>query len=277
MNKSNLIQIIPDQDGKEAVMVRADKTLKEIIEEKPFSRFDVGYWHPNYEKIYKLLNRYNPKTIRELEGDYCVISGDHVRPSRGESKGYNLGTRIEYYETKGFLTTAYDYSKIKECSANAYERLKETRVYQGDILISCAGVGGVGKAKMCIVAHKPKQKSCTGDVFILRLKKLDSYYCYVFLNSVFGKNQILRQQAGVGTVNINTEQTLSLLIPELDIQRNVAHEYSKIIKIHDKAMEAKKNGDDVGYKKNIEIAENMLKDLIARTEAVIRGERDDVI
>ena len=41
-------------------------------------------------------------------------------------------------------------------------------------------------------------------------------------------------------------------------------------------MEAKAKGDEAGYKKNIETAEAMLKDLIARTEAVIRGEREDV-
>ena len=41
--------------------------------------------------------------------------------------------------------------------------------------------------------------------------------------------------------------------------------------------EAKKKGDDAEYKKSIEIAEEMLKDLIIKTEAVIRGERKDVI
>ena len=42
-------------------------------------------------------------------------------------------------------------------------------------------------------------------------------------------------------------------------------------------MDAKKNNQEAEYKKNIEIAEKMLKDLIAKTEAVIRGERKDVI
>lgn len=42
-------------------------------------------------------------------------------------------------------------------------------------------------------------------------------------------------------------------------------------------MEGKKKGDEAAYRKNIETAEKMLKDLIARTETVIRGERKDVI
>ena len=42
-------------------------------------------------------------------------------------------------------------------------------------------------------------------------------------------------------------------------------------------MEGKEKSDEGAYKNNIETAEKMLKDLIARTEAVIRGERKDVI
>ncbi len=48
-------------------------------------------------------------------------------------------------------------------------------------------------------------------------------------------------------------------------------------KYHDKAMEAKTNNDEEEYKKNVETAEEMLNNLIAKTEAVIRGERKDVI
>ena len=46
---------------------------------------------------------------------------------------------------------------------------------------------------------------------------------------------------------------------------------------HDKAMEAKAKGDEAVYKRNIETAEKMLKDLISRTEAVIRSEKENVI
>ena len=46
---------------------------------------------------------------------------------------------------------------------------------------------------------------------------------------------------------------------------------------YDKAMDANKKGDEIGYNKNIETAEKMLKDLIAKTEVMIRGEQKDVI
>ena len=46
MDKNKLIQITKDQNGREAVMVRVDKTLKEMMEEKPSSRWNADYWHP---------------------------------------------------------------------------------------------------------------------------------------------------------------------------------------------------------------------------------------
>ena len=249
--------------------------MKEMMEEK---RLDAEYWDINFNYLLLIFNKWNAKTLEEIEGEDCIISGDHVRPSRGESKGFKLNTEIEYYETKNFLFSGYDYSEIKECSKNAYERLKYTAVKQHDILISCAGVGGVGKGRTCLISHEPKTKSCTGDVFIIRLKKLNPFLVYVLLNSNIGKDQILRNKSGVGTVNINSEQALSLKIPMMPnkVQSHIEAEYKKMAVFHDKAMEAKAKGDEAGYKKNIETAEAMLKDLIARTEAVIRGEREDV-
>ena len=35
MTNSKLVQITKDQNGREAIMVRVDKTLKELMEEKP--------------------------------------------------------------------------------------------------------------------------------------------------------------------------------------------------------------------------------------------------
>jgi len=279
MKNSKTQKIIKDEKGQEVIMIRTDITLKKMMEEKPSSRWSPGYWHPSFDYLNDLLAKTNAKSILEIEGEDVVIAGDHVRPSRGEKKGFNLKTGIEYYETAGFLESGYDYSEIKECSNNAYERLKKTAVKQYDILISVAGVGGVGKARSCIVVNKPARKSCTGDVFVIRLKKINPIYFYILLKSKIGKDQILKMKNGVGTENLNMKETLAIRIPRVsnNVEKNIVSEFRQIISFHDKAMEAKKKGNEKEYKKNIEIAERMLKDLIAKTEAVIRGERKDVI
>ena len=51
MSKKNLVQTTTDEKGREIVMVRVDKTLKELMDEKPESRWDPKYWHPRYEKL----------------------------------------------------------------------------------------------------------------------------------------------------------------------------------------------------------------------------------
>jgi restriction endonuclease S subunit len=272
-------KIIKDIACEDSIILRADKSMEDMMKIKPSSRWSPDFWHPSYDYLDELLNRLKAKTILEIEGREAIIAGDHVRPSRGESKGFNLGTGIEYYETKNFLETGYDYSQIKECSHNAYERLKETAVQQFDILISNAGVGGVGKARSCIITHNPSKKSCTGDVFAIRLKRINPIYFYLFLKSKMGKDQIYKIKNGVSTENISSQETLSIRVPLIEepIQEQLVKEYKNLTKYHDKAMDAKKKGDAEGFKKNIEVAEKMLKDLIARIEAVIRGERDDVI
>lgn len=260
------------------VMVRVDKTLKEMMEEKPYSRFDVFHWHPMFDFLNPIFKKWKAKSLIEIEGEDVIIAGDHVRPSRNESKGYDLRTRIEYYETKGFLETGYDYSEIKECSENAYERLKRTAVKQYDILLSNAGVAGVGKARSCLITHNPAKRSCTGDVFTIRLKNINPFYFYCFLKSKIGRVQILQIKSGVGTENINAEETLSMVIPFIPdpVQSHIETEYKKMAVYHNKAMAAKAKGNEAGYRKNIEIAESMLRELISKTETVIRGERKDI-
>lgn len=84
---------------------------------------------------------------------------------------------------------------------------------------------------------------------------------------------------GVGAPKLPFDEIKAIKIPMLPeaIQSHIESEYKRMYQYHDKAMEAKEKGNDAGYKKNIEIAETMLKELIAKTEAVIRGERKDVV
>jgi len=91
--------------------------------------------------------------------------------------------------------------------------------------------------------------------------------------------QVERYINGVGTLNISFDEVRAIQIPIIpeDVQNHIESEYKRMSKHHDKAMDAKKEGNDAEYKTDIEIAEKMLKDLISKTEAIIRGERKDVI
>lgn len=260
------------------IFIRVDKTMKDLVKVKPTSRFNPDFWDPKFDYLDKIIKKYKAKTLEEIEGKDCVIAGDHVRQSKGESKGFNLHTGIQYYETAGFIETGYDYSNIKECSKNAYERLKQTKVKKFDILISNAGVGGVGKAKSCIITHEPSNKSCTGDVFAIRLKEIDPYYFYIFLKSKLGKDQILKMKNGVGTDNINTQEVLSICVPILsdNIQSAIIKQFKEINTLHKKAISYKKEKKELFYKRNINKANEYLIELINKVEDYIIGNRKEI-
>jgi len=279
MNNSNNNQkvvVIKDEKGKEAVMVRVDKTLKEMMEERPSSRWSADYWHPMYEENIKQLksSAYRLAELRQFvpEGPAGITYGQ-------------VGTRkisedgaVQYLQVVNIVPTGIDIwirnEKVDEGSPNDPER---SRLRKGDILFVNQGVGSLGKT---IVFLSDGKFNVSQHIDVIRPVGISSFFVSVYLKTKFGRIQIERFNSGVsGQINITFDQIKSVKIPILPgkVQNHIESEYKKMSAFHDKAMEAKKKGDEAGYKKNIEIAERMLRDLIARTEAVIRGEREDVI
>lgn len=263
----------------EYVMVRVDKTLKEMMEEKPFSRLDVNYYSPKYDDIISELKdgRLKVKFLYEFfDDDSWLISTDHVRASKGEHEGQNYP--IEYYSPAGFYFTGYDTFNIPHCTENAYERMKRGQVHQYDLLLGGFGMGPTGKS--VVILHKPAKKAIVGNIFILRvISKYSPFSLDVFLKSKYGQTQLNRYKTGVAFNSLSNDEIKFLDVPifSSSINQNIETEYKKMAVFHNKAMEAKAKGDEAGYKKNIETAETMLKELIAKTEAIIRGERKDAI
>jgi predicted RNA methylase len=245
------------------------------------SRMDPAYWQPETTRLLTGLKKnFVVRRLADLvDKRIAIVTGDHVRGSRGESKGYDLDSPYEYYETVGFTETGYDTSRIKRCSANAYRRLSYTAVRKDDILVSCAGVGGVGKARACFINHQPKQ-SCTGDVFILRLPSPLAEIVYLLLKSKFGRAQIERLCNGTGTLNINASELMSLEIPvlEKDAQLKMARDLSSIWSLHSRAMKIKakriKDGVELPAAENDKTYLRLMQQAAeAQTELVLSLER----
>jgi hypothetical protein len=267
-------KILKDIQGNEVAMIRVDKDLKDTMQEKPSGRWDAEYWHPNYESIMSQIRK--DAKIERLSSLLAepIIAPDHVRASRDEKIGSNFS--CEYRTLKDLMFTGLNYAQANYCSENAYQRLRRTHLKVEDILFAGSGVGAIGRVG---IVEKISKKSCVGDLFLIRADKVNQYYLYVYLLTQFGQSQIERIFHGVQSAKISTEEIglIKVVILSDKVQANIESEYKKMSAYHFKAMDAKIKGDQQNFKKNIEIAEKMLKDLIARTEAVIRGERDDVI
>jgi restriction endonuclease S subunit len=214
--------------------------------------------------------------LESLEGilKEPIIAPDHVRGSKGEKIGKEYS--CEYRTLKDLLFTGLNYADINYCSENAFHRLKRTKLEVNDILFAGSGVGAIGRLS---IIEKVSGKSCVGDLFILRSPKINPYYLYTFLLTEYGQSQIKKIFHGIQSAKISTKEIGQIRVAILDtlIQNKIESEYKKMSKYHEKAMSAKKYKDEKEYTKNIETADQMLKDLIAKVEAIIRGEREDVI
>jgi restriction endonuclease S subunit len=143
-----------------------------------------------------------------------------------------------------------------------------------------SGKGSIGKSTVFVGIPSEEKIGISGHLNTVRLKNINAYYIEVFLKSFFGQLQIERFESGTSQqTDFRQESFAAIKIPLLKntVQAHIETEYKKMSAYHDKAMEAKSEGNETKYKKNIEIAETMLKELIAKTEAVIRGEREDVV
>ena len=126
-----------------------------------------------------------------------------------------------------------------------------------------------------------KEKNIVSDLYILRIdqKKCNPHYIDILLKTKLGRDQIQRNEKGVsGQTKITSDMIENFTVPIIrsEVQGNIESEYKKMSAFHDKAMEEKSKGDISTYESNLKTAEDMLKDLVTKTEAVIRGEREDV-
>jgi len=261
------------------IMVRVDKVLSEIAEEKPFSRWDASYFLPQWDDLINELKNGAIKTdylYKFFENEDWLIATDHVRASKGEHEGPKYP--VEYYSPAWFNFTGYDIFNVPRCSKNAYERMKRGQVRQYDLLLGGFGMGPTGKS--VVLLHKPEGKAIVGNIFILRTgKTYNPCTLDVFFKSKYGQAQFNRYKTGVAFNSLSNDEIRYIIVPDFSstIVNSIEGEYKGMIKYHNKAMEDKSKGNNAGYVKHVEKAETILKELIAKTEEVIRGERKDVI
>lgn len=270
------VKIIRDKDGEELIMVRGDLTMKDWMDAKPFSRWDPDYWHPKYDEyIVEMRKKYQ---IDKL-GNFLTRcnQGDGLRTKKGDKYVIDGIPMISVVDIN---FTGINYTDLKQIIESHYKRIVSAQPNYGDVLIVRSGAGSIGKSAIFLGQPKSKKIGITGHINTLGFKKINPFFIEVFLKTYFGQSQIERYENGVsGQTEFTQDSIAEIKIPLISdaIQKNIESKYKNMSVYHDKAMEAKKKGNEAEYKKNLETAEKMLNDLIARTEAVIRDERKDIV
>ncbi len=281
MTIAGFIKIISDSLGNELIMLRTDKTMHQMIGKVRMSNWSPEYWHPRWDERLSEMEKskieFKPLVDIGFGKDW-LLATDHVRASKGEQEGSGRNFPVEYYSPAGLMFTGYDVSNIPHCTQNAFDRMPRARPMQNDILLGGFGMGPTGKS--VVLWQQPAQKAIVGNIFIVRTR--DTYspqVLDVFFKSVYGQIQFNRLKIGVAFNKLSNAEIESLLVPIFSdaVVRNIEAEYMKMATYHDKAMEAKARNETSKFSKNVQLAKQTLQHLIAQTEAVIRGERDDVV
>jgi restriction endonuclease S subunit len=173
-------------------------------------RGDFDFWSPEYVKNDELMSQYSPfgKVVED------ITNGVELRKYSNTGELYlRVGNIKEFF-------TDLDDIKLVPLTREAVKARKKVVLTEQDILMSRSGSLGI----ITVVTPDIKNSIISSHIMRLRVKKeISPYYIATFLNSNFGKNQILRRRNGspVPEINHQSLEEIRFFIPSKSIQQKV--------------------------------------------------------
>ncbi len=272
MGRSRNHQILKYGDGTEMAMIRGDILTNQMVFEKPSGRWDPEYWHPKYDDILTQLRRFELRPlsdfIRKMTCGY-----------RGKTEYVTKGG-VQSIEAVSILSsgTGIDPLLSRRVKVGGDSDTPSRRTKMGDLLFARSGVGTAGRS--ALTSETSVNMVVGGHILKITLTdEIEPQYIQTYLKTSLGWEMLDRVRTGVAALVLDEDDVRNLQIPILpeSVRGNIRSKFRKMSAYHDDAIDAKKKDNEMEYRKKIQIAKRTLKDLVARTEAVIRGEREDVI
>ena len=228
-------------------------------------RMEPGFWDPKYEFIEDMR--------RSL--DRVVTLGDLiseiVQGYRGKAAYTDRG--IFCIRVRDITNTGIDFTTCGFVEEGGPMDHPRRRVSEGEILLIRSGIGSLGRCT--VVPNMGSKKACvSGDVMLARVHGANPYYVSAFLKTSYGQHQLLRNSTGVSRqIHISNEGLESIYIPLFadSLQQRIKDRYRHLSKIHEVAIEAKAAGNEAECKEKLAYAEQLLSDLIAYLENIIKA------
>ena len=232
----------PRERGAHCLWVAADR-----VEAK---RWHSGYVHPEL-CIPSARNMRYP--LQEL-GDFVesitygpIITGRRVQDEGcGEVKIIGQGAIIE---------TGIDLREAPSVKGDSDFDRPRSRPRPGDLLLPRSGMGSLAKNKVAVfLGGVEANVGCFVDV--VRLRELNPFYCWLFLKTDYGFDQIRRLLNGVGTVNLSFSEIRSLAVPVAPhgLQQDAESLYrERVLPLHHECCAAgKSSGSERGLREQAE-------------------------
>lgn len=172
-------------------------------------RLDAEYYQPEYLEIAKILQSTPHKAFNEIVSN--IINGTEIRE-------YIEEDGLPYLRVSDIKEFFIDLSSVvyipKESEVKQNIKLKEN-----DILLSRSG----SLAIAAVVTPDLSNSVISSHLMRIPVKGVNPYFLVTFLNSKFGKNQIIQRNNGTIVPEINHPSLKSLLVPILpeDIQKEI--------------------------------------------------------
>ena len=168
-------------------------------------RLDAEYYQPEYLEVAVKLNSLPHETLEGIS-ESIVSFGAYALTNFIEWQDDGIPFIVAENVKEGFIS----YEGARYISDKTDEILKKSRVREGQVLLSMSG--SVGNAA---VAYKiPAKLNSNQDITKINLRgKFSPYGLAAFLNSNYGRMQVLRLPVGSVQQHIFIWQTKSLLVP----------------------------------------------------------------
>lgn len=186
--------------------------MSEIRVDNEKYRLDSDFFQKKYMLAYKKIKETSHSTIgNELE----VLTDFHANGSyKSIAAVFDLLDNPDYaYMVRTTDLEKRDYiHNVKYISKLAYNFLKKSKIYGGEVIINKIGNPG----KTFLMPHLNRPVSLGMNQFLLRMKKdgnIDNISLYLFLNSSVGKLLINRQINGTVPFTIDKKAVRSIYVP----------------------------------------------------------------
>jgi len=201
---------------------------------RPFYRMDPLFYHPYYFELLKkeldLWSRSSYKDVSNLV-DLCIPEGmGRWRAQLKDKTGMVPRLGVQNVTGHG-VSWDCDYVQPKSSTSKSI-------IQKNDILISSTGVGSIARVDIYIENFS----ACAdGHVTIIRLKSnADPYYIVAYLNTEYGKRQLVRLIRGSsGSIELYADDLSQILIPTLKDKDKIESASSKIKAFYEEIHKAK--------------------------------------
>lgn len=169
-------------------------------------RLDAEYYQPEYLEVVNKVSKMPHDTLENISESILSFGA------------YSLTSFIQWKESGIPFITAedvkegfIDLTNVRFIDEKVDGILKKSRVHENEVLLAMSGK--VGDAAVAV--NIPARLNSNQDIVKIKLKKdYSPYFLAVFLNSKFGRLQVLRLPVGSVQQHIFLWQTKSLLIPK---------------------------------------------------------------